>query len=126
MMASSLDMGIVSDGGDRLWDVVLRADGVSLPGTDGLALQVEMDTLLLGLPLLDGVLLDTAQEILTRARVLKVLDADVDALLHVSVADALVADNTESGLGDVVDDTGLAVVDLVGHTVEKEEMAFSY
>lgn len=125
-MASSLDMGIVSDGGDRLWDVVLRADGVSLPGTDGLALQVEMDTLLLGLPLLNGVLLDTAQEVLTRARVLKVLDADVDALLHVSVADALVADNTESGLGDVVDDTGLAVVDLVGHTVEKEEMAFSY
>lgn len=126
MMASSLDMGIVSDGGDRLWDVVLRADGVSLPGTDGLALQVEMDTLLLGLPLLNGVLLDTAQEVLTRARVLKVLDADVDALLHVSVADALVADNTEGGLGDVVDDTGLAVVDLVGHTVGKKEMAFSY
>lgn len=125
-MASSLDMGIVSDGGDRLWDVVLRADGVSLPGTDGLALQVEMDTLLLGLPLLNGVLLDTAQEVLTRARVLKVLDADVDALLHVSVADALVADNTEGGLGDVVDDTGLAVVDLVGHTVGKKEMAFSY
>lgn len=119
-------MGIVSDGGDRLWDVVLRADGVSLPGTDGLALQVEMDTLLLGLPLLNGVLLDTAQEVLTRARVLKVLDADVDALLHVSVADALVADNTEGGLGDVVDDTGLAVVDLVGHTVGKKEMAFSY
>jgi hypothetical protein len=91
---------------------------VSLPGLDGLTLQVNVDALLLRKSPLCSVLLDTVDELLTALRVLDVLNADVHALLEVPVADTLVNDDTEGGLGDVVDDTGLSVVDLVGHTIK--------
>ena len=111
-------MGIVGNGDDGLGLVVSLLDEVGLTGANGLTLQVDVDTLLLGLALLDGVLLDTLDEVLAGAGVLDVLNADADTLLEVAVVDLLVEDDTDSGLGDVVDDTGLTVVDLVGHTVQ--------
>ena len=83
-----------------------------------------MNALLLSLTLLDSVLLYPADEFLSRARVRDVLDAGVDALLDVSVANTLVDDDTDGRLGDVVDNTGLSVVDLVRHTAKMS--AYTY
>lgn len=91
-----LDVGVVRDGGDGLSGNTL--DNVALTGHGRLSLQVEVDALLLGLALLGGVLLDTLDEVLTGAGVLDVLDADVDALLNVAVADNLVDDDTDGRL----------------------------
>ena len=108
-----LNVGVVGDGSDALGLVVLGADGAGLAGLVGLALEEDGGALLLGLALLLGVGLDADDELLTRAGEADVLDTEVDALLDVSVADLLVDDDTDGGLGDVVDDTSLSVEVLV-------------
>lgn len=129
----SLDGRLVRDGCDALRDIVSEGNGPGFPGSGGHALQVLGNALLLGLLRLGVVLLDALQEVLPRAGHADVLDADVDTLLQVAVADLLVAavvlgsrlqllrsnvqNDTDGGLCDVVDDTGLSVVDLVGHTL---------
>jgi len=76
-----------------------------------------VDTLCLGLALLDGVLLHTVQKFLSGPGVRDVFDTDVNALFNVAVADTLVDNDTDRGFGDVINHTRLAVVDLVGHTL---------
>lgn len=43
------------------------------------------------------------------------LDADINALLDISVAHLLVEDDADGRLGHVVDDAGFAMVDFIGH-----------
>lgn len=112
-----LNRSLVRQRGDSLGRNVGQRDGAGLTGLCGKALDLDGgargSSLLLGL----GVGLDALEEVLTGAGGLDVLDADVDALLDVSVPDLLVDDDADGALGNVVDDAGLAVVDLVGHTV---------
>lgn len=71
----------------------------------------------LSLGLLGSVLLDSVQEFLTTFRVLDVLNSDAESLLHVSVSDNLVDNDTNSRLGHVVNNTGLTLVVFVRHTL---------
>lgn len=83
----------------------------SLTGLDGLPLEDNLLSGLGGLDLLGGVGLDSVQELLSALGVLDVFDSDVDSLLHVSTVDDLVTDDSNTSGRDVVDDTGLSVVD---------------
>lgn len=96
---------------------ILDLDGSRVSGHGGLSLQLYALTLLLGLLPLACVLLHSGQELLSRSGMCDVFDSDVDSLLDVSVADLLVDDDTDGGLGNVVDYTSLSVVDLEWHTL---------
>jgi len=72
-----------------------------------------LTSLLLGLPLKSSVPLNSGNELLSALGVLDVLDSEVDPLLEVSVSDDLEADHSDSSGRDVVDNTGLSVVELV-------------
>jgi hypothetical protein len=74
-------------------------------------LSLDADSLAfsLGIALGFSVLLDSSQEIVTALGVSDVLNADIDALFHVSVTDTLVEDNTNGRRRDVEDDASLAV-----------------
>ena len=85
----------------------------SLTGLDGLPLEDNLLSGLGGLDLLGGVGLDSVQEFLSALGVLDVFDSDVDSLLHVSTVDDLVTDDSNTSGRDVVDDTGLSVVDCL-------------
>lgn len=45
------------------------------------------------------------------------LDSEVDTLFDITMLHLFIDDNTDGALRDVIDNTGLAVVDLVWHTV---------
>ena len=113
-----LNRCLVRKRGESLRGVVAEGDGAGFTGLGGLTLQVDGVTAGGSLLLQLGVLLYAPQEIVTGTRGRDVLDLDVDSLLDVSTPDLLVDDDTDGGLGDVVDDSGLSVVDLVRHTVE--------
>ena len=112
---TTLNRRLVRNCRDTLRVVILRGDCPCFPGHRGLALQMHVNTLSLCLLHLLGVLLNTRQEVFTRAGQADVLDADVNTLLDIAIADLSVEDDTDSGFSNVVDDTSLAVVDLVGH-----------
>lgn len=116
ILVQPLNGRLVGNRHNRLGHVVLHRDGPRLPGHGRLSLQVDVLALLLGLLPQPGVLLDSSQELIAGLGCRHVLDTERDTLLNVAVLDLLEDDDADRVLGDVVDDTSLAVVDLVGHT----------
>ena len=113
----SLDELFVGDGGHEDGFIVEGGDGVSSTGTSWLTLKDDLLASSLGYLASSVVFLDTAQEISTALRGLDVFNADIDALLHVTVTDTLVDNQTESTGTDVVNDGSAAMVELVRHTL---------
>ena len=108
---------LVGDRNHGLWYIVLHRDCPRLSRHGGLSLQVDVGAILLRLLLQLGVLLDSANELLSRTGQRNVLDSQVDSLLDVPVLDLLVDDDTDGTLCNVVDNTSLSVVNLVWHAV---------
>lgn len=69
-----------------------------------------LTAVLLGLSVEIVVPLDAVKELLSALRVPDVLHTDVYSLLNVTVTDDLVDDNTDGVGGDIVDDTGTAIL----------------
>jgi len=98
----------------------LTLDRLSIAGLLVDALQVDLDTVLsclLDRSLLGLVRLDTVKEIVAALGVLNVLNANVDALGDDASVNDLVYDDSDRRLGDVIDDTSSAMVELVRHTL---------
>lgn len=126
LLSGGLADELVRLGVQELGNGILGARGVDLGATNdgagagdtGRALEFLADTTFLaggGLgPLVGG---DAGKEINTALGGLDVLNADIDTLLLDAAVDDLVHNNTNRGVGDVEDDTGAAVVELVGHAL---------
>jgi len=98
------------------WLVELGADEMTQPRLSRLSLAVNNLSLRLRGLLELLVQLDSVEELLSAARVLDVLDTDVDPLRKNSLFDSLVDDDAEGVLRHIVDNTGPAVIHLVWHT----------
>lgn len=112
-----LNVGVVGDREESLGHVLLGGDSALFARHERLALELNGLAVGLGGLLCGSVGLDTGKELVAGTGVADVFNADVDALLDVAVSDLTVEDDTDSGLGYVVDNAGLSVVDLVRHTV---------
>jgi len=112
-----LDQCVVCDGSESLWNVFLGRHMMGLAGLDGLPLYAHPGARIMSLLQFFRVILDTTQKIVTAFRMPNVFNADVDTLLEEAIANALVEDNTNRRLCNIVDDTSATVVKFVWHTL---------
>jgi len=107
----------VSDWYNSLRRVILHRDSPRLAGSDRLPLQMNVGAVSFGLLLQLCIPLNTSHELFSGSGQADVLNSEVDTLLDVSVLDLLVDDDADGGGSDIVDDSSLAVVRLVRHSL---------
>lgn len=96
---------LVWDWSNSNWFAAATRDKVSLTWLSGLTLEADLLASGLGGSFGGGVLLHATKEIVTALGVADVLNANVDALLDVAVADALVDDDANCRFGHIIDNT---------------------
>lgn len=113
-----LKKNFVGDGGDKDRLVVLGRDKVSGDGHlrgalhDGNLLSTLLGSLGGG-----RVGASSCKEILLASARLHMFNTNIDALLHIAATYLLVDDDTEGTGGNIEDDTGLSMVEAVGHSL---------
>ena len=98
-------------------DSSLRVDSPFFPWSQRLPFQEHVHALSLSLLLLHRIILNSSDKFFSRTGKGDMLDANVDPLLDVPIADSFVDYHPDCGFGDIVDDAGFAVVNFVRHTV---------
>lgn len=76
----------------------------------------------LGLPHLCRIIFYPVEEFFSASGQADVLDAHINALFDVAVANALIDDDADGGFGDVVNYSSFAMVNFVGHAVEMSNL----
>jgi len=100
----------------------LRINRPLCPRHCWLSLQMHVYPIGLGLSHLCCILFYPVEEFFSASGQADMLDAHVNALFNVAVANALVDDDADGGFGDVVNYAGFTVVDFVGHAVEMSDL----
>ncbi len=92
-------------------------DNLTSLGQSWLSLGDKLDTLLLGLLLGSIVGLNSLDESLVASTLANVLNSNVDSLAELLTTKYLGDLNTDSGLGDVENNTSSAMIELIRHTL---------
>merc|ERR1712117_45849 len=120
----NLNDKFVWDWSDKLFAGLLSLDNMSFSWLDWDPLQ-DWLVFVVKVSLSGGfVLVDSVEEAQSRLGVLDVLNSEVDSLGNDVSSDSFVDDDTDGVLGDVVNSTGLTVVDFVWHTLLDGTVAF--
>lgn len=90
-----LDSRLIRHRSNTLWPVAFQRNSPGFPRHRWLSLQVHLLAFLLRLPPLLCIFLHATEEFVSAARVLDVLDPNIDTLLDVAIADLLVAYYTD-------------------------------
>jgi hypothetical protein len=100
-----LNQGFVWNWSNQDWSIASSSNSSSFTWCKRLSLQVKWNTILLCLCLQFPILLDTLNKFQTTVGVLDVLYTQINSFFQVSVSNNFMANNSDRGLCNIVDDS---------------------